>query len=420
MDGEIIAPNFSECNSDAIDVFVGYGSLGSEGMIGRLYETLISCENIRSLRLEISPGGCVINNKNPLAFKWRNEDRFPDLRELTLSGYNWDSRETSWWKRDLPSNAELWKSNMDWASIRQLNIDRPSKHFLDTFYGQLRGLESLEIRPLWETWGERTMCGFDEAAEQLRGNYTSFIAALKPLRELRISGTGYPLHLAPILNTHGLSLKVLALHEYERDCNYSTITENGTRPTLAIDQILQLADSAPFLESLTLDIARKRGEWPIATFEALSTFPNLRNLTLHLDLEDPTRTHNASRCAVAAREYCVISDLLEPVLDDAAAREIFCRIRDLQSETKLQQLTLIAGDYGRQEGGGFIIHSHYEHNRPLRYQCYVDEHDVEFCDGDSQKNSLDGHDDDYFDYSEGWQERLAGEWPEYMDSEFEA
>lgn len=113
---------------------------------------------------------------------------------------------------------------MDWNKMKRLNIDRPPKHFLDTFHGQLNGLDSLEIR-LWHVWGEQTYCDFDEAAEQLRGNHISFIAALNPLRDLTISGIGHPLELAPILKAHGQSLKTLSLHEYKQDCDYSIVNE---------------------------------------------------------------------------------------------------------------------------------------------------------------------------------------------------
>lgn len=78
---------------------------------------------------------------------------------------------------------------------------------------------------LWHVWDEQTYYNFEEAAEQLRGNYTSFITAPNPLRDLKISGTGHPLESAPILKTHGQSPKPLSLHEYERDCEYSIVNK---------------------------------------------------------------------------------------------------------------------------------------------------------------------------------------------------
>ena len=398
LNDEVSSTYFVECNTNSLDTVVSYGGRDAGHMLDHLYSHLIACTNVRSLSLTIFQGGCEIDDTNPRSFEFRNGDNFPQLENLTLSGYDWDARKTTpWWASQMSSSLQSWRVAMDWSKVKHLDIDLPPKSFLEVFSGpdQLAELESLKLRPKLNFWGDgATLCGSDENTKQLRQDYTSFITTLPPLRRLDVCGMGRLLDLEPILEAHGESLKSLSLHEYESDCKQDIDQENWTRPTLNVSQLHHLFKAAPHLETMALDLHRSRAEWPAATFKALSAFENLRNLNLHFDLEDHTKTKPVKRCAIRrSAGFCTVPELMQPTLDQDAAQQIFHEIRSLQPGKKLQHMTLYAGDYGREEGGGMRIAAHYEHNRPVKFDCSVAEDGVEDCQGWIGRNVDDGYDD---------------------------
>ncbi len=384
LDDEASSTHFVECNADSLDVVASYGGRDAKHIIDHLYANLVSCTDVLSLNLKIFQGGCVVDDGNPWSFNFRKSDTFPHLESLTLSGYDWDSRKTTWWWAQVPSNLESWRLAMDWTRLKRLDIDLPPNSFLEAFSkpNQLAGLESLVLRPRLDVWGdENTLCGSDEDIEQLRQNYTSFITNLPPLRELSIGGMGRSLDLGPILKAHGGSLKNLSLHEYESDCVHDTQNETRTRPPMNVTQLQYISKAAPHLQTMTVDLHRSGAEWPAATIKALSTFENLRDLTRYFDLEDYSKMRPVEMCAInRSHGRCTVPELMQPVLNQETAQRIFRQIRSVQPGKKLQHVTLYAGDYGREEGGGLRIVAHREHNRPVKFDCRV-EKDVEVCEG---------------------------------------
>ena len=396
-----------KCNTSSLDVKVSYGGRSAESLIDLLYTNLTACTDVRSLSLTISQGGCEIDDANPRSFMFKKGDTFPPLENLTLSGYDWDSRRrTSWWAQ-TPTSLQSWRLAMDWSRLKHLDIDLPPKSFLEAFSGpdHLAGLETLVLRPRLNFWGDEiTLCDVDEVTEQLRQGYTSFIATLPPLRGLSISGMGSSLDLGPILEAHGESLKTLSLHEYESNCIYEG---NWVRPTLNITQLRHLSHAAPNLEAMALDLQRNGLEWPAAALKALSTFENLRDLTIRFDLENHNDMKPVQRCAInRSSGLCTVPALTQPVLDQTAAREIFREIQSSQSGKKLQHLTLYAGDYGREEGGGLRVFAHKEHNRPVKFECGVAEDASGCCKGWIGRSVDDGYDDP--DDHDGYPKRIMG------------
>ncbi|KAH8689894.1 hypothetical protein BGW36DRAFT_307061 [Talaromyces proteolyticus] len=377
---------FIECSSNSLV----YDGGESDERLDQLYHALVACPNIQSLSLSLSQGSCIIGDTRR-SFSWKKGDRFPALENLTLSGYDWDFRVNS---RE-PSNAEHWKASMDWSKLKRLDFSLPSNSFLETFRDELGGLESLVLRHRLGFWGdEETLCAFDATAEELRQNYTSFIAALLPLHELSISGVGQPLNMTPILETHGASLEKLNIHEFEHDCRYATGNATWVRPVLGVSEVEEIIVSAPNLKELTLDVYRSSNKWPNSMLKALSKFPHLARLTIYFDLEDPGRTRYAERCLVnewVHGQYCTIHELMEPQLNHTTASEIFHTIRQYQAGTKLQNVTFFAGNFGRQEGGGLRIDPHYEWNKPARYDCWMEE-DIIKCTG---QHDIDLDDEDF-------------------------
>ena len=368
-----------------------------------VFESLSTCDNILSLHLAIAQGGCTVNDHNLKAFKFGVNCRFAsNLQELKISGYDWDHRLRSWLGRSLPLSVESWKSSMDWSKLEALSIDLPPQSFLDAFQGQLEGLESFTLQPKFGYWGDdQTFCLFDETSNQTRARYTSFIAALPPLQSLSIGGLGSLLNLEPILKIHGDSLRKLVLHEHEHSCNRLENGNTWSRPTLSDVQLQNLNDAAPRLETMELDIARDAGNWPQSTFEVLSNFGNLRNLTLHFLLEDPSHKHSVRWCALTrSAPECFVSELATPVLSADILNRVFRELRQSQDENKsldgrrLQWLHAYTGDYGRQVGGGYRFFTHDEHNNPQRFACGIADEDEVVCEVFEMQASPD---DDYWD-----------------------
>jgi len=111
----------------------------------------------------------------------------------------------------------------------------------------------------------------------------------------------------------------------------------------------------------------------------------LRDLTLHLDLEDPTHIHRTARCALSHTywdKYCIVPALKTPRLTRSSALDIFKTIRrQQQPRAKLSQLTLYAGDSGGRRGGGLRTDAHYEHNKLVKVVCGLSGDGEESCEG---------------------------------------
>lgn len=202
---------------------------------------------------------------------------------------------------------------------------------------------------------------------------------------------GRPLNMTPILETHGASLEKLSIHEFEHDCRYATGNSTWVRSVLSVSEVEQIVLSAHNLKELTLDVYRSSNEWPNSMLKALSKFPHLARLTMNFNLEDPSMSKYAERCLVDERardKYSIIHGLMEPQLNYTTAGEIFHTIRQYQADTKLRNVTISAGDFRRRVGGGLRFIPHYEWNKPVRYDCWMEEnmikctgqHDIHFGD----------------------------------------
>ena len=83
----------------------------------------------------------------------------------------------------------------------------------------------------------------------------------------------------------------------------------------------------------------------------LSTYENLKDLTLRVELDDYSRMRASDSCFDDG-DACKYPTLMEPLLNQNVTECIFGALRHRQTSRKLQSLTLIAGDYGRRPGGG--------------------------------------------------------------------
>ncbi|EKG18416.1 hypothetical protein MPH_04218 [Macrophomina phaseolina MS6] len=336
-----------------------------------LYHHLKTCNDVKSLALSIQEGGCVIDADAPFSFDFSCHDSFPSsIENLTVSNYDWDASSGG------INHAQLWSKTMDWTSLKRLDIDRPPQSFVDAFTGRLPSLQSLTIRPKWSSWGtERAFCSFDDSSTSMRQNYTSFITSMPPLEELHISGMGEHLDLAAILATHGHTLRNLTIHELEGDCACATGNTTWTRPFMNADQLRTVKEMAPNLRGLAIDLDRNATHLAVEELAALSTFPNLRELTLHFDLEDTHRTYISRTCTVsnewAREQYCKKFQLLEPLLGTEEAGAMLKAVGGPARPARtLDKLNVIVGNFNRKVGQvGLPVDFYHDPNEPYVVNC---------------------------------------------------
>lgn len=340
----------------------------------------MNCENVRSLRFSVEEGGCSIG-EGAFCFPFRQGDRFSDLEDLTIHGYEWAFRRKSW---RCPSGVssgvsqnDAWKKAMDWSKFKRLEIAGPLREWVEAFKGNLSSLEELQLGPSVGFWGDwDTLCDFGDGSWSTREAYTSFIVDLPPLRKLSVSGTGAHLNITPIIAKHGQTLEELSIHEYERDCGYETVNSTWSRPFLSIASLNEINAASPSLRSLTLDVYRSNNKWPLQTLRALSSFPNITHLTIHFDLENPYQTEVTDPCMFCrGSDFCIHKLPMQPTLNDTSATELFRIMRAAKVGEELRTVDFVVGDYARPTGGGLRIAEPWDGHmvRPKRLHCYIDD-----------------------------------------------
>lgn len=84
------------CEKDMLDSHITYSD-GDAVIMAQTYKDLTRCHNIHTLNLEIFQAGCVVSPYiDQRAFDFGANARFPDLKSLSLSRYDWNYTQTSW------------------------------------------------------------------------------------------------------------------------------------------------------------------------------------------------------------------------------------------------------------------------------------------------------------------------------------
>lgn len=119
----------------------------------------------------------------------------------------------------------------------------------------------------------------DEGAPDADSAVSAFLASLRPLESLRLTGHIDNGTMDSILSRHGPALRSLTLHPYG---SRSPSTGSRHQPlTYGCSRILQLRDACPRLEKLTLPIRRQKGERvEVDIYRALAELPSLTDITL--------------------------------------------------------------------------------------------------------------------------------------------
>ena len=381
-----LTPHLIECNSDTASLDSAHAQ---QNQLSHLYETLISCPKISSLSLDIQEHSSWLWSQLFLPF--RSGDRFPNITELKVLGYPWDvdSRqiEGSWWHSSswfdhftpVRGDVTAWKAAMDWSRLKKLDIDRPSESFLEAFQGKLKAVESFTLRPKpWDWKLQRIFSNGGKALEELKGQHTSFIASLPPLKELQMNDMASIINMTEILEIHGPSLESLALRGRKIECWYGHCRRVALGPisSASPEDFKLLTQSAPKLERLELDLATGPGVltmegqvplWVSDFLDGLRSLAKLKTLTLYFK----EQIKEEPQCAVRWRENCVLPKVVRPVLDERIALDIFRKLRRVEDGTgeHLERLTLHADVIKERR---HLTFSHLEPDSSLRWLCSVD------------------------------------------------
>ena len=89
-----------------------------------------------------------------------------------------------------------------------------------------------------------------------------------------------------------------------------------TRPTLSIEELKHLKMVAPHLKTLTLDLSRTpQGPWPTNELKVLSTYDNLKDLTLNFEPDEYSQMREADYCFDDDGDACKYPNLMQPPVE---------------------------------------------------------------------------------------------------------
>jgi hypothetical protein len=190
-----------------------------------LHELFFAFPSLEDLSVSINRlwGGCVVDMSPPSTqihnLKLSDNETFPPLRNLSLSGYKIESEE------------QVWRDKFPWQGLRSLSLgvqDNPG--FLELATGRVHGLSEFKI----------TSYGSSDATEDTGLN--NFVSSFHTLESLTAKGT------VPSLDAvaHHPNLRHLCLHAIENP--------NVQRKVLDAKQIGHLNQLYPDLTSLQIDL----------------------------------------------------------------------------------------------------------------------------------------------------------------------
>ena len=96
---------------------------------------------------------------------------------------------------------------------------------------------------------------------------------------------------------------------------------------------------------------------------------------------------------------CFYPEFMEPQIDPNASESMFKALRQAQGRGKLQNLTLLAGDYGRQEGGGLRYQDMHVHE-PTICKCRITDDGSGICEVPQELDPFEDYPEDQDDAGE--------------------
>ncbi|KAF3050592.1 hypothetical protein E8E11_008676 [Didymella keratinophila] len=358
-----------------------------------IHSALIHCPAVEELDIYFEVGGCT----GPEVDRWnlpvellQESQKYPPLKRLKLDGYSfgglwerveeeavdpkdvtdvklyedeWDDYDALWpanqytdernarvqeaWERDGKSktNLDMWIEVMNWSQLEELSINN----------------ERSEMAEVASKLPQRLT-----ALRSLHLNSFTFIQGLKEhaLEKLKWVGKTKKGQLEQILHLQGKSLKSVEYRCDEASC--SDLPQHVDVPAIA--------ELAPHLQHISLNMPRVNGTWPLNDLKALASIPSLTSAELYFRLQSDCELYGqylsgCFRCGNAWREWRDESwnpggcrgDLryASPYLNTTTAQEMFAYLRTNKLGAKLEEVTFKAGDWtgpydGPLRSGGFL------------------------------------------------------------------
>ena len=256
---------------------------------------------------------------------------------------------------------------MDFSQVEDLRLVQRDETFYERMGNELPSLKTLQME-----WANS---GIDVPDERLE-----FIKSVPSLESLSVS-MGAPYYydngpknrtifpLTTILDTHGQSLRSLALTQLESS------EANLRRPMLAVDQIDDIRTYCPQLSHLALDIDRNASYgWPNATLDALTRISSLDFLTLGLELG--TDLHSSGKSGPSGWHpdgpYARDEVVREPRMSLDVAKALFQDLRAKKSGNELKRIKFVVGDVEEKPYSGPIYIEMWEDGKAKTFVCEAD------------------------------------------------
>lgn len=350
-----------------------------------IHSALVHCPAVEELEISFEVGGCT----GPEVDRWnlpiellQQGQRYPPLKRLNLDGYyfgglrarieeeavdpsevteiklyedEWndhdpirsinqyiDERNADFlksWERDgkPKTNLDMWLEAMDWSQLEELSINTARSEMAEVASKLPQRLTSLKTLDL---------------------NSFPFITGLKnhTLEKLTWVGRTRPAQLEQILDLQGQSLTSV---EYR--CDESLCPDWPQHVNVSA-----IADLAPHLQHISLNMPRINSTWPYQHLKALARIPTLTSAELVFGLISDCEVYaqylgRCFRCGNAWREWR--EEIREtghcqgdqryaaPLLNATTAQDMFKYLRSSKLGAELKEVTFKAGDWtGPYEG----------------------------------------------------------------------
>ena len=418
---------------------VYHGGIDTGGM-DLMARILYSCPNLREMDLSLERHGCIISDDTPYSFNFGliPGGTFPPLEVLQLRGYRFDDQpngkhfpwpklwehgrpELKWpWNlfpyqlvdligypilfdlglisfdtrrvidppiRRPPDNLDIWLQKMDWSKLHSLSLDSPEHSALHKFIPHLTSLKHVTI--------------IRGDACCLNDILTNTTEPLETIRLLDVSLNSFN-YVLDLLERHSQTVKHLGLTDIDSYWN--------TRPifpiTVSFENITKLSATSQDITSLELSLGRPETKesqnttnsttWDAATTEALASFLQLEQLTLHfpsVDFPGEREWPYLTERGPGNEETSLISP--DPLVNALSVKELFLRLRKQQldriqlqitpgisiqvEKPRLTELSVVCGDWDTR-----LVSSMAPKPRRMvaRWTCTIDQDEKESCDGE--------------------------------------
>ena len=331
------------------------------GELPEIYEALVTCPNITTLELDLVEEGCVVSG-GPWTFDFRDGDRFPPLKRLSLLGFDFEDGRSSNARfhnrnsKPAVSPLKRWQQAIDWRHVESLEIDE-NAFFFGRMGNALPALRNLTVHLTANMFEEaRGFLSLVPSLEALHLHVRAPNRFDKPVR----NRTDLPLGIIRLW--HRDTLRSLHLHQAE-----SELLEHR-RLTFNANQIHAIGDSLPNLTDLGLDLDRN-GSWPNATLNALITIPQLRTLSSGLEIGLDLHQGEQGEYDWNEQGLSGVGPFREPRVSLEVVEELFQDLRAAKVGRELLQLNVTVGDYSEESYSGPLYIPDWAEGRARIFVC---------------------------------------------------